>query len=119
MWRRVPAAMHEMNIAKSILDAMRKECPDTPAVRIGASIGDWLGVNPVSLQSCWAALLKAEEQQCELEIEFCPRQYQCPECEWVFPVEGLQNDCPRCACKATAEAAGDGLELAFYELAEA
>ncbi len=35
-------------------------------------IGEWSGVNVDSLQFCWDALMKAEGDQCELEIEFLP-----------------------------------------------
>jgi hydrogenase nickel incorporation protein HypA/HybF len=108
--------MHEMGIAESILQAMRKDCANAHVVRTGVRIGEWSGVNVDSLQFCWDALMKSEGDQCELEIEFCPRQNRCPECEWVFPVENFQSDCPRCGCTRTAVATGTELELSFFEL---
>lgn len=111
--------MHEMGIAESILEAMRKECPDAHVVKAGVRIGEWSGVNADSLLFCWDALMKLENQQCELEVEFCPRQNQCPECEWVFPVEEFRTDCPRCGCKATSAVKGNELELSFLELEDA
>lgn len=111
--------MHEMGIAESILDAMRKECPGARVVKTGVRVGEWSGVNAESLQFCWDALMQVEGEQCELEIEFCPRQNQCPECEWLFPVEGFRTECPRCGCITTTVAGGDELELAYLELEEA
>jgi hydrogenase nickel incorporation protein HypA/HybF len=108
--------MHEMGIAESILTAMRKDYPGAQVVRTGVRVGERSGVNMDSLQFCWDALMRAEGDRCELDIEFCPRHNQCPECEWVFPLENFRTDCPRCGCKATAPAGGTELELAYFEL---
>ncbi len=53
--------MHEMGIASSILDAVRKELkryPGCRASRVGVRIGEFAGVDGESLRFCFDAIVK-------------------------------------------------------------
>jgi len=56
--------MHELGIAESILDAVRKEAAaNSPArpVKVGVRIGALAGVDPDSLSFCFEALVKESD----------------------------------------------------------
>ena len=53
--------MHEMGIAASILDAVQKEVDRYPgyrAAKIGVRIGEFAGVDTMSLHFCFDAIVK-------------------------------------------------------------
>ncbi len=53
--------MHEMGIASSILEAVRKEVDRYPgyrAAKIGVRIGEYAGVDTESLRFCFDAIVK-------------------------------------------------------------
>jgi hydrogenase nickel incorporation protein HypA/HybF len=53
--------MHEMGIAASILDAVQKEMDRYPgyrAAKIGVRIGEYAGVDTMSLRFCFDAIVK-------------------------------------------------------------
>jgi Zn finger protein HypA/HybF involved in hydrogenase expression len=65
--------MHEMGIASSILEAVRKETslyPDRRAVKVGVVIGEYAGVDTESLKFAFDVL--AGDQKLELAIEWRP-----------------------------------------------
>ncbi len=68
--------MHEMGIANSILDAVRKERALRPGYRIakvGVRLGELGGVDTESLRFCFDALvLQTDLEPLELDIEFSP-----------------------------------------------
>jgi len=114
--------MHEMGIASSVLDAVRKEAaarPGSRIVKVGLRIGEWAGVDPESLRFCFEAVASSETSEAPaLEIEFLARQNQCKRCGIVFALERFQIECPRCGAEVTEPVSGDELELAFVELEE-
>ncbi len=65
--------MHEMGIASSILDAVRKEAALRPGLRIakvGVRLGELGGVDTESLRFCFDALvMQTELERLELAIE--------------------------------------------------
>ena len=65
--------MHEMGIASSILDAVRKEAALRPGMRVakvGVRLGELGGVDTESLRFCFDALvLETELEPLELAIE--------------------------------------------------
>jgi len=67
--------MHELGIASSILDAVRKErqrYPDARICRVGVRIGEYAGVDAESLSFCFDALVKDSDlEPLELAIESC------------------------------------------------
>lgn len=68
--------MHELGIANSILDAVRKEMAAYPAARcmkITVRIGAMAGVDPSSLTFCYQALVSGTEfEPMELAVENAP-----------------------------------------------
>lgn len=68
--------MHELGIANSILDAVRKEMAPYPAarpVRITVRIGAMAGVDPDSLAFCYQALVSGTEfEAMQLALENTP-----------------------------------------------
>jgi len=67
--------MHEMGVANSVLETVRREldrCPGERASRVGLRIGRFAGVDPDSLRFCFEAIAKGEglAPVC-LEIEWC------------------------------------------------
>jgi hydrogenase nickel incorporation protein HypA/HybF len=65
--------MHEMGIASSILEAVRKELhryPGCRASKVGVRIGEFAGVNGESLRFCFEAIVKGSPAEpLELGIE--------------------------------------------------
>ncbi|SPE42378.1 fragment of hydrogenase nickel incorporation protein HypA [Candidatus Sulfopaludibacter sp. SbA3] len=68
--------MHEMGIANSILDAVRKEMAPYPGarpVKVTVRIGTMAGVDPDSLTFCFQALVSGTEfEPMELAVETAP-----------------------------------------------
>jgi hydrogenase nickel incorporation protein HypA/HybF len=68
--------MHEMGIAISILDAVRKESrlyPGYRVAKVGLRIGPYAGVDPESLRFCFGAMVRDTPQSpLELDIEAGP-----------------------------------------------
>lgn len=69
--------MHEMSIAGSVIDAVRREAPKHPGGRVrkvGLRVGEWAGVDTESLRFCLAALTKDSDlEPLDVEIDFRPR----------------------------------------------
>jgi hydrogenase nickel incorporation protein HypA/HybF len=67
--------MHEMGVASSVLDAIRKESegyPGEKASRVGLRIGEFVAVDPDSLRFCFEAIVKSSDlAPLVLEIEWC------------------------------------------------
>ena len=67
--------MHEMGIASSILDAIRKETAMRPgyrAAKVGVRIGELGGVDTESLRFCFEAVVRGTDlEPLELGIEYC------------------------------------------------
>jgi hydrogenase nickel incorporation protein HypA/HybF len=66
--------MHEMGIASSILEAVQKELgryPGYRAAKIGVRIGEYAGIDTMSLQFCFDAIVKDSPlAPLELRIEW-------------------------------------------------
>ncbi len=81
--------MHEMGIAASVIEAVRKEAAQRPGARVtkvGMRIGEFAGVDRESLTFCFQALVK------DTELES--------------------------AALAIEDASGDELDLSYLELEE-
>ena len=68
--------MHEMGIADSILNAVRRELvmyPSQRATKVGVRIGEFAGVDTESLRFCFEVLANNSElAPLELDIEWRP-----------------------------------------------
>ncbi len=67
--------MHEMGIANSVLEAIRKESQRYSGERasgVGVRIGEFVAVDPESLRFCFEAILKSSDlAPLSLKIEWC------------------------------------------------
>ena len=82
--------MHEMGIANSILQAVRKECrlhPGARATKVGVRIGELAAIDADSLRFCFETL-------------------------------ACDTACPQCHRRATECISGDELELVYLEVEE-
>ncbi len=114
--------MHELSIAQSILDALETEALNRPGARfrkVGLRIGELAGVDPEALRFGFEVLVKEGRwDPLELEIEWCPRRQQCPQCAETFAVRDLDCACPQCGEKRTTCVAGNELDIAYLEVEE-
>ena len=114
--------MHELSIANSILEAVRKERERLNGARVtkvGVRVGELAGVDPNALSFGFEVLVKDTDfEPLPLAIEFVPRRHACSRCRRVFAVVDYRMDCPACGSKDTHCIGGDELELAYLEVEE-
>ena len=112
--------MHEMGIANSVLDAIRLETRRFPGghiYKVGLRIGELAGVDPDAMSFCFETLVRGTElEPLALEIEFCPRRYQCRCCEHSYAAAGEDSACPECGMADLQFLGGDELEFAYLEV---
>jgi len=112
--------MHELSIANSILEAVRKERERLNGARVtkvGVRIGELTGVDREALSFGFEVLVKETDfEPLALEIEFIPRRHECSQCKHVFTVVDYQMECPACGAKETRCIGGDELDLAYLEV---
>ena len=82
--------MHELSIAESILEAVRKELVSHPGARptrVGLRIGELAAVDVDSLSFCFEAVLKDTEWEgLQLDARVCPQRRMCNACGNEFAV---------------------------------
>lgn len=114
--------MHELSIADSILEAVRKERERLNHARItkvGVRIGELAGVDPDALSFGFEVLVKGTDlEPLALEIEFKARRQECSQCKHVFTVADYKVDCPSCGSRETRCIGGEELDLAYLEVEE-
>ncbi|HEV2304572.1 MAG TPA: hydrogenase maturation nickel metallochaperone HypA [Candidatus Acidoferrales bacterium] len=112
--------MHEMGIANSVLDAVRKESrrfPESHVCKVVVRIGELAGVDPEAVDFCFEALVRGTSwEPLELEIEFCPRRYRCCSCGHSYAAQNDVSACPACGGTESQFSGGDELELAYLEV---
>ena len=114
--------MHELSIANSILEGVRKERKRLNGARVskvGVRIGELAGVDPDALSFGFEVLVKDTDlEPLALAVEFLSRRNQCSRCRHVFAVVDYRMDCPACGSTDTCCIGGDELELAYLEVEE-
>ena len=114
--------MHELSIANSILEAVRKErerLNGSRITKVGVRIGELAGVDPDALSFGFEVLVKDTEfEPMALAIEFVARRHECSRCGRVFNLVDYKVDCPACSSTETGCVGGDELELAYLEVEE-
>ena len=114
--------MHELGIANSVLEAVKKECilhNGARPCKVGVRIGELAAIDQESLRFCFEAITRdTEYQSLQLEIELCPRRHRCKGCHREFIVQDYSFRCPHCASLETDFLSGDELELAYLEVEE-
>src|SRR5580700_9421301 len=93
--------MHELSIAESILDAVRKELASRHGarpIRVGLRIGELAAVDVDSLTFCFEAVLKGTNwEDLQLDARVCPQRRICKDCGEEFTVFEYNASCPACA----------------------
>ena len=111
--------MHEMGIANTVLEAALAHARRTPGARvrkIGIRVGELSGVDPEALSFCFDCLVKGTEfAPLSLDIEYCPRHYDCELCRESLAAGGLETACPACGGPLVI-AGGNELDLAYLEV---
>jgi hydrogenase nickel incorporation protein HypA/HybF len=114
--------MHELGIASSVLEAVKKEVARHDGARphkVGLRIGEMAAIDQESLRFCFEAITRETEfESLQLEVEFCPRRHRCGNCTNEFVIQDYNFRCPECASLETQCISGDELELAFLEVDE-
>ncbi|MGD0129119.1 MAG: hydrogenase maturation nickel metallochaperone HypA [Terriglobia bacterium] len=114
--------MHELSIANSILEAVRKErerLNGSRITKVGVRIGELAGVDPDALNFGFEVLVKDTEfEPLALAIEFVARRHECSRCGRAFTVVEYKVNCPACGSTDTRCIGGDELDLAYLEVEE-
>jgi hydrogenase nickel incorporation protein HypA/HybF len=112
--------MHELSIAESILEAVRKELMNRPGarpIRVGLRIGELAAVDVDSLTFCFEAVLSGTEWEgLQLDARVCPQRRRCKECGGEFDVIAYNATCPACGCNGTKPISGDELDFDYLEV---
>jgi hydrogenase nickel incorporation protein HypA/HybF len=112
--------MHELSIAESILEAVRKELASRPGARptrVGLRIGELAAVDVDSLSFCFEAVLKGTDwESLQLDARVCPQRRLCKECGNEFAVIEYNASCPACASSSTRLTSGDELDFDYLEV---
>lgn len=112
--------MHELSIAESILEAVRKELANRPGARptrVGLRIGELAAVDVDSLSFCFEAVLKGTDwESLQLDARVCPQRRVCRECGNEFAVVEYNAQCPACAGSSTTLTSGDELDFDYLEV---
>lgn len=112
--------MHEMGIASSVLEAVRKESqrfPNGHVYKVALRIGELAGIDPDALSFCFEALVRDSDlEPLALEIERKPRQHTCMACGQPFAAVDENSACPSCGSTDAMFSGGDELEIAYLEV---
>jgi len=106
--------MHEVGIARGILEAVRERFPDRASVRdITVRLGPFSGVEPEALRFAFDALrTDLLTERARLVLELPPATGDCPDCGPGIPLPVPGPSCPRCRKILSAVHGGDELILA-------
>ncbi|MEJ2290270.1 MAG: hydrogenase maturation nickel metallochaperone HypA [Deinococcales bacterium] len=114
--------MHELSIARSVVDLAVQAATDDQAeriTRVGLRVGTFAGVDTGALDSAFAiARLGTLAEEAELEIDSVALVCHCAACDIDFEVDdryGIAR-CPRCATVSGVIRHGMELEVSFVEV---
>lgn len=112
--------MHEMAIAKGILDIVLRSIDghDVSAVRrIRVLTGAMMHIEPESLRFGFAAMAAGTvAAEAELCVEIVPVRAECSVCGTVFAVPDCRFLCPQCESAAVTMLSGRELSVADLEV---
>ncbi len=112
--------MHELSIAESILDAVRKELMSRPGsrpIRVGLRIGPLAAVDVDSLTFCFEAVLRGTDwETLQLDVRVCPLRRVCRVCGCEFEVVEYSAICTACSGTDTKLSSGDELDFDYLEV---
>ncbi len=112
--------MHELSIAESILDAVRKEIalhPGAVPLRVGVRIGSMAAIDEEALTFCFEVVVHGTEwETLKLETKVIPARRICNSCGNTFIIEDYNSVCPACGSEDTRADGGDELDLEYLEV---
>jgi len=112
--------MHELSITENLLEiALRhaRQAQATRIVRLNLVIGELSNVIGESVQFYWDIVSKETiAAGAELHFEHVPATLRCLNCGHVFPLDGGDFACPRCAQTSVVPAGGDEFRLESIEV---
>ena len=92
--------MHELSVAIGIVNIAEKETKKankTKVELIELEIGSLSGVELDSLKYVWEVAVKDTVlEYAEKKINYIEAQAKCLECETIFKVENVYDNCPNC-----------------------
>jgi hydrogenase nickel incorporation protein HypA/HybF len=112
--------MHELALAESIVNTVKKAIGDRPGVKVlevRVKIGELTDIVPDSLQFGFESLiLDTPITGAKLEIERVPILGKCGKCSHEFKVEDFLFICPECYSTDINMIQGDELEIIDIEV---
>lgn len=112
--------MHELSIAESILDAVKKEVSlhsGVYPVRVGVRIGAFTAIDADSLSFCFESVLVGTPWAAlQLDVHRTPARRVCSQCSHSFAMEDYNAICPSCSSLETIADGGDELEMEYLEV---
>jgi hydrogenase nickel incorporation protein HypA/HybF len=92
--------MHELSIVLGVVDVANKEFAKLDASRIERielEIGRLAGVEPMALDFAWPEATKNTIlEHAEKKINYIPGKAKCLECEKIFKLDNIFDECPNC-----------------------
>lgn len=92
--------MHEMSIALSIVDIAEKEAKKAQVTQFAAidmEIGTLAGIEFDALDFVWQAAVEGTVlEKAEKRIRKIPAKARCGDCDKVYPLEHIYDNCPNC-----------------------
>ena len=92
--------MHEMSIAMSIVEIAEKEAKKAKVSQFAAidlEIGTLAGIEFDALEFVWeAAVQKTVLEKAEKRIKKIPAKARCGDCEKIYSLEFIHDNCPEC-----------------------
>ena len=112
--------MHELALAQSILDAVRRELeayPGATPVRVGVKVGALAAVDVDALQFGFKVAVRGTKwSRLRLDAELIPAEAHCLACGHRTRAEFTVLDCERCGSSQTVMHGSDELDLTSLEV---
>jgi hydrogenase nickel incorporation protein HypA/HybF len=112
--------MHEMSIARSIVDTVLDEAHKAKAkrvIKVTLTIGELAGIMPDSLSFCFELLTRTTiAADAELAIETVPVIAQCRPCGSTFTIRQHRYRCHACDSPDIVLQSGRELQIAGMEI---
>jgi len=119
---RAVGSMHELSIARSVVDLAVRAATDDASeriLRVGVRVGAFAGVDAGALDAAFSvARLGTAAEAAALEISTVPLVCHCHDCDVDFDVDDRHGvaRCPRCGVPSGDIRSGMELEVTFVEV---
>jgi hydrogenase nickel incorporation protein HypA/HybF len=114
--------MHELSIARNIVDAVKRQLPPGESRRVKSvtlRLGEFVRLLPDSLHFCFAMAGEGTAVQgATLEIKTVPIRCGCASCGTGFEPGRFVTVCPVCGKAAVELLSGNELDVVTFELTD-